>query len=75
MTPNPKASCGPYQPSNDTNVFSESFDQQVALLDASDEPPDHDTICMLAVDAQHHVVAGTSTNGLNYKVPGYSNFL
>ena len=30
----------------------------------------HDTIGMVAIDEFHNIAAGTSTNGLTYKIPG-----
>lgn len=37
-------------------------------MEGSEE--NHDTIGILAIDSQGHVAAGTSSNGLNYKIPG-----
>lgn len=34
----------------------------------------HDTIGMIAIDLSGNVSAGTSTNGLNHKVPGQVSF-
>jgi len=33
----------------------------------------HDTIGMIVIDSEGHIVAGTSTNGANHKIPGYVN--
>jgi N4-(beta-N-acetylglucosaminyl)-L-asparaginase len=30
----------------------------------------HDTIGMIAIDENGNIVAGTSTNGANHKIPG-----
>lgn len=63
VSPDPKKSCGPYHPS--TNVLEESTrkDKEIGYLN-------HDTIGMVAVDTNGHVVSGTTTNGLNHKIPG-----
>jgi N4-(beta-N-acetylglucosaminyl)-L-asparaginase len=30
----------------------------------------HDTIGMIAIDDQNNIAVGTSTNGMNHKIPG-----
>ncbi|KAL3149107.1 hypothetical protein ABBQ32_001948 [Trebouxia sp. C0010 RCD-2024] len=68
----PKASdaCGPYQPIEE------------GVSDRSPRPADdpaqrgwpssgnHDTIAMVAIDADGHIAAGASSNGASHKVPG-----
>jgi len=61
VKPDPDKSCGPYQP-----VASSSKLPQVYLADAVAS----DTIGILAIDESGHVVAGTTTNGANHKIPG-----
>lgn len=34
-------------------------------------PDNHDTIGMIVIDKDNNLAAGTSTNGLRYKIPGY----
>ena len=65
VSPDPKKSCGPYQPTESTRLLQENSrnDKGVGYLN-------HDTIGMVAVDKNGHVVSGTTTNGLNHKVPG-----
>lgn len=60
VLPDPKTSCGPYRPA----LATESCD--VSHASASN----HDTIGMVAVDARGRLSAGTSTNGMNHKIPG-----
>ena len=61
VSPDPATSCGPYRPKR--AGFKESPSSS-SLATASD------TIGILSVDATGHVVAGTSTNGANHKIPG-----
>lgn len=35
----------------------------------------HDTIGMIVINDEGHIVAGTSTNGANHKIPGYIKYL
>ena len=65
VSPDPKKSCGPYQPTESTRLLQENSrnDKGIGYLN-------HDTIGMVAVDKNGHVVSGTTTNGLNHKVPG-----
>ena len=65
VTPDPSASCGPYEPVPD---------EQVLLGDRGLRPrssrASHDTISLLAIDCAGAMAAGTSTNGASHKVPG-----
>ncbi|XP_061163758.1 N(4)-(Beta-N-acetylglucosaminyl)-L-asparaginase-like [Saccostrea echinata] len=63
VNPDPKRSCGPYHPN--TNIYRKETreDKGIGYLN-------HDTIGMVAVDKNGHVVSGTTTNGLNHKIPG-----
>jgi hypothetical protein len=67
VKPDPTKFCGPYKPGtsitrrqegnnpNHRNVFNDK---------------NHDTIGMVAIDTAGRIAAGTSTNGLKFKVPG-----
>ncbi|XP_048777597.1 N(4)-(Beta-N-acetylglucosaminyl)-L-asparaginase-like isoform X2 [Ostrea edulis] len=70
VTPDPKHNCGPYQPKSNLMEYSE--EQPNTRSDASSgyDVDNHDTIGMIAIDLSGNVSAGTSTNGLNHKVPG-----
>jgi isoaspartyl peptidase/L-asparaginase-like protein (Ntn-hydrolase superfamily) len=54
-------------PSAQPPVFSSSSD---SLLNANQHKEGLDTIGMVAIDSKGRVVAGTSTNGKIYKIPG-----
>ncbi|KAK6173192.1 hypothetical protein SNE40_016691 [Patella caerulea] len=65
VTPDPKKSCGPYKPiQNLYNTYSSS------RIDKNIGKTNHDTIGMLIIDNNNNIVAGTSTNGANHKIPG-----
>ncbi|KAG9508505.1 putative N(4)-(beta-N-acetylglucosaminyl)-L-asparaginase [Fragariocoptes setiger] len=71
VSPNPRMSCGPYhvgsitsQPESISLKVHESSEQTNKL------DPGHDTIGMVAIDADGRMAAGTSTNGLRYKILG-----
>ncbi|XP_018562972.1 N(4)-(Beta-N-acetylglucosaminyl)-L-asparaginase [Anoplophora glabripennis] len=63
--PDPKNHCGPYTESNIladntlTNTVPTKFNSR-----------NHDTIGMIVISQSGHIVAGTSTNGATYKIPG-----
>ncbi|XP_062250021.1 N(4)-(beta-N-acetylglucosaminyl)-L-asparaginase isoform X1 [Platichthys flesus] len=59
--PDPSQHCGPYKP---RAMLKERERATHANVHS------HDTIGMVAVDGDGHVAAGTSTNGMNHKVPG-----
>lgn len=65
MEPNPYDSCGPYKPISENSInFKEDWKQ------SKFNSYNHDTISMIVIDNQHNIVAGTSTNGAKYKIPG-----
>ena len=69
MSPDPHTSCGPYTPNNpSSNKF---------LVDRKSiiNQDNHDTIGMIAISEHGKVAAGTSTNGLTHKIPGYHIFI
>ncbi|KAK5896704.1 hypothetical protein CesoFtcFv8_009840 [Champsocephalus esox] len=59
--PDPSKSCGPYKPG--ATVRQNTRAQLVNTRS-------HDTIGMIVLDQHGHLAAGTSTNGLNHKIPG-----
>nr|ACO10237.1 N4-Beta-N-acetylglucosaminyl-L-asparaginase [Caligus rogercresseyi] len=59
VLPDPSKNCGPYTP-----TAVESSEKRLANAE------NHDTIGMVAIDANGTVAAGTSTNGLKHKIPG-----
>ncbi|XP_062132810.1 putative N(4)-(beta-N-acetylglucosaminyl)-L-asparaginase GD10667 [Drosophila sulfurigaster albostrigata] len=65
--PDPKVSCGPYKPQA-TPITS--FKEDQARTEYQMDYKNHDTIGMIAVDVQQQIHVGTSTNGLNFKIPG-----
>lgn len=64
VTPDPTKSCGPYTPVKGQR----NAPRPKPVSNANSK--NHDTIAMVAIDARGHVAAGTSTNGLTYKVVG-----
>lgn len=66
VTPDPKTACGPYTPVALDSSSSEYFD----LIAPNSAQASHDTISMMALDANGVMAAGTSTNGASFKVPG-----
>ncbi|MCP9259914.1 N(4)-(Beta-N-acetylglucosaminyl)-L-asparaginase [Dirofilaria immitis] len=62
VLPNPNKFCGPYKPAIDKKkfVYSESKNMR----------HNHDTIGMIIIDFENNIVAGTSSNGANHKIPG-----
>ncbi|KAH7968421.1 hypothetical protein HPB52_008292 [Rhipicephalus sanguineus] len=63
VVPDPRTSCGPYQPAEQLSV-----DRDACPSAASEH--NHDTIGMVVIDANKRLAAGTSTNGMNHKIPG-----
>ncbi|KAM3612006.1 uncharacterized protein V6R79_000865 [Siganus canaliculatus] len=61
VSPDPSSSCGPYKPKAVQKLNMRAHHANIHS---------HDTIGMIALDADGHVAAGTSTNGLTHKVPG-----
>jgi isoaspartyl peptidase/L-asparaginase-like protein (Ntn-hydrolase superfamily) len=64
VTPDPTTSCGPYSPSKSTNEVE--VDGSVKFGGSGN----HDTIGMVAIDADGNVASGTSTNGASFKISG-----
>ncbi|ERE87798.1 N(4)-(beta-N-acetylglucosaminyl)-L-asparaginase- like isoform 1 [Cricetulus griseus] len=62
VTPDPSKYCGPYKPSGSLE-WAISAHKQVDIHN-------HDTIGMVVIHKTGHVAAGTSTNGLKFKIPG-----
>lgn len=62
VVPDPRTSCGPYHP-------AEQLSTQEERPSAASEL-NHDTIGMVVIDGQKRLSAGTSTNGMNHKIPG-----
>uniref|UniRef100_A0A131Y1T6 N(4)-(beta-N-acetylglucosaminyl)-L-asparaginase n=1 Tax=Ixodes ricinus TaxID=34613 RepID=A0A131Y1T6_IXORI len=63
VVPDSTTGCGPYRP-RPTWVLSTG--SRATLADASN----HDTIGMVVIDVAGRLSAGTSTNGMNHKIPG-----
>ncbi|XP_021708628.1 N(4)-(Beta-N-acetylglucosaminyl)-L-asparaginase [Aedes aegypti] len=76
VIPSPSMSCGPYEPisgnSITENYLPEADDaaQKLEPVEPEFGRYNHDTIGMIVIDANGHVVAGTSTNGARNKIPG-----
>ncbi|VDN26836.1 unnamed protein product [Gongylonema pulchrum] len=62
VTPDPSKSCGPYKPARG---ISGRFPGTPEINDNN-----HDTIGIVVVDFEGNIAAGTSTNGVNHKIPG-----
>lgn len=60
VSPDPKQNCGPYQP--------DAVRSPEILI--AKGPDNHDTIGMIAIDKEGRIAVGTSTNGLDHKIPG-----
>ncbi|KAI6242509.1 N(4)-(Beta-N-acetylglucosaminyl)-L-asparaginase- like [Aphelenchoides fujianensis] len=68
VSPNPKASCGPYKP-HSSAFFSSNPRGISAELDRFNEKS-HDTLGLVVIDKNGDVSAGTSTNGAANKISG-----
>lgn len=66
VSPNPKESCGPYDPVALDSLSPGYFD----LIAPNSAQASHDTISLTAIGANGIMAAGTSTNGASFKVPG-----
>jgi len=64
VTPDPTLNCGPYSP-----LMTAAASHSSSVSDAGDIN-NHDTIGMVAIDKNGNIAAGTSTNGLSYKISG-----
>ena len=61
VAPDPAANCGPYAPVQQRHDVTTSPASAI----------DHDTVNTLGVSTDGmHVVAGTTTNGRSFKIPG-----
>ncbi|CAH1159459.1 unnamed protein product [Phaedon cochleariae] len=65
VVPDPKHSCGPYYPPQEQS--SREIDENRGN---NYDSKNHDTIGMIVIAGNGHVVAGTSTNGAKFKIPG-----
>ncbi|XP_075742571.1 N(4)-(Beta-N-acetylglucosaminyl)-L-asparaginase isoform X3 [Rhipicephalus microplus] len=63
VAPDPRTSCGPYQPSEQLSPDRDACPSAASELN-------HDTIGMVVIDTNKRLAAGTSTNGMNHKIPG-----
>ncbi|CAG2229804.1 AGA [Mytilus edulis] len=66
VTPDPTKNCGPYKPMS----VLESLQQTENRGNKNIGPRNHDTIGMVVIDEHGNITAGTTTNGLNHKIPG-----
>jgi len=75
--PDPHTSCGPYSPMDRNHVHMSAAvdDEQMRIKrrPASATDIHHDTIGIVALDANGNVASGTTTNGATFKIPGYVN--
>ena len=75
--PNPKKHCGPYKV-KDTDMYGEEKEEESDIANENAglkglihaDEHNHDTISMIALDVNGHMACGSSTNGLNHKIPG-----
>jgi len=68
VSPDPSKSCGPYKPIDPPlNVTRGPFKPQDSKWINREN---HDTIAMIAIDANGDFALGATTNGMNHKVPG-----
>ncbi|KAK7503830.1 hypothetical protein BaRGS_00004953 [Batillaria attramentaria] len=63
VIPNPTKSCGPYKPRPRLPTVRQKASDSVG-------PDNHDTIGMVVIDEEGKIAAGTSTNGMDHKIPG-----
>lgn len=69
VTPDANSHCGPYEPQHPNDIFFRDFKKE---HHSRGSEGNHDTIGMVAIDEKGQMVAGTSTNGLKFKVAGYT---
>jgi len=65
VAPDPASSCGPYHPMCSKYEVVDKLKFQAKL-----DQTNHDTIGMVAINSKGQIAAGTSTNGMNHKIPG-----
>uniref|UniRef100_A0A182U1E4 N(4)-(beta-N-acetylglucosaminyl)-L-asparaginase n=1 Tax=Anopheles melas TaxID=34690 RepID=A0A182U1E4_9DIPT len=71
VIPSPSMSCGPYEPVSANSVQPDPFAELSSDRSGYDFGQyNHDTISMIVINEEGHVVAGTSTNGARHKIPG-----
>lgn len=63
VVPDPRTSCGPYRPTKQLSADRRACPSAASELN-------HDTIGMVVIDGNKRLAAGTSTNGMNHKIPG-----
>ncbi len=67
VQPDPTQNCGPYKSVGAHNATSRV---PLARLPSNAHQHNHDTIAMVAIDGNGRIAAGTSTNGLTFKIVG-----
>ncbi|XP_064608074.1 N(4)-(Beta-N-acetylglucosaminyl)-L-asparaginase-like [Liolophura sinensis] len=67
VAPDPTKSCGPYQPVK--RRARRQVERSSRVSPWVDEN-NHDTIGLIAIDKDGNIAGGTTTNGMNHKVPG-----
>ncbi|XP_066154427.1 N(4)-(Beta-N-acetylglucosaminyl)-L-asparaginase-like [Euwallacea fornicatus] len=78
VIPDSTTSCGPYVPKGENSKCSlrHRFSDPLLTNEVRTEEfgvfntENHDTIGMIVINSESHIVAGTSTNGANHKIPG-----
>uniref|UniRef100_A0A182QGA4 N(4)-(beta-N-acetylglucosaminyl)-L-asparaginase n=1 Tax=Anopheles farauti TaxID=69004 RepID=A0A182QGA4_9DIPT len=73
VIPSPSMSCGPYEPVSANTVHRRLEtvpESSSGRSEFSFGRYNHDTISMIVINGDGHVVAGTSTNGARHKIPG-----
>lgn len=69
VVPESSMECGPYEPISANEIDS------LKMCDVEQDTinyHNHDTIGLIAIDENGNIAAGTSTNGLKHKIPGYN---
>lgn len=66
MFPDPRTSCGPYEPDILSNNLWKMNAESLTFSSKN-----HDTIGIIAIDSSGNVAAATSSNGASHKIPGY----
>jgi len=72
VTPNNTRACGPYQPLPPSEKKSRDARKTKGKKEGNPHVTydNHDTIGMVVIDTEGNIASGTSTNGLNHKIPG-----
>lgn len=69
VRPDPSTNCGPYRnPTEQDNEIMLVMRKKRAPRERNER--DHDTIGMVVIDKMMNIAVGTSTNGLDHKIPG-----